>query len=150
MTLVTVTVFLVLFVPSGAAADIPLRIDGTCREFTAAVTAPADGCFDIKVDVTTAQGRGQVYDPRAGWKSSVFFVEEQCVNEGQELAVYLRAAPGNETLYFKASLRLGNQEWESGFVEVRPTCPVEGVELFLLPVLVAVLLLLVGVAVYQK
>lgn len=143
--LATVTVLLLLLMlPGGLAADLPLAVEGRCREFTAFV--PADRCGDVKVDVTTADGRvGQVYDPRGGWKSSVYFVQEVCPQAGQ-LEVRVRTETREPHLFFRASLREGEKMVTSDFVTVEQQClRTEDVTTFLLPVLVVILLLVAGV-----
>ena len=68
---------LILLIPGVQGQTVQLDIEGTCQSFNATVSLQAfgPGCYDVKIDVTSLEGRvGEIFNPRQGWTSSFFNV----------------------------------------------------------------------------
>jgi len=153
---------MVLFLPAAWALEPPksitLDINGSCMEYN--VTVSPDmfdyGCYDVKIDVTTANGRvGQIYDPMQGWKSSLYYVTDgMCLDQDNNNATFqIYAATKYEELNFKCKLRAGDKIWESEYYTIQQTCPeppAESIEVILIVSLIAIVVLLVGITAYIK
>jgi hypothetical protein len=161
---------------AGAAEDFSLEISGSCRDYnvTIALEGFGAGCYDVKVDVTTAAGRvGRIFDPREGWKSSFFYVADDFCIEAPEApenategaasdetskatrTYMLKADTPAEVLNFRGSLRHGSMTWETGYYEVVQDCPSslpgeEDVPLFFLTILAVVAVILAGIAFHAR
>lgn len=151
--------FIFLFlIPSALAQTVSLDVEGKCREFNVTVTLSSfeDACYDIKIDVTTSDGRvGEIFDPRQGWKSSFYYINEDlCVENNESSKTYvLRADTDNPILNFAGFARLGSRDWVLGYSTVSQDCStVEdlGFSALLLGAAVVILVLLAGVTAYIK
>lgn len=178
-TVIFPVVFLILFsvlIPSATAENITLDIRGECREYNVTLTAEGfeSACYDAKIDMTTSAGRvGRIYDPREGWKSSFFYVEDDfCIEESTanqtnlttetnltsktSKTYKLKADTSSPTIYFRASLRHASSKWDSSFIEFGQSCPEQPsgpslpMEYFFLAVLVVILIILAGIALHKK
>ena len=122
---------LLFFVPSAFAQTASLGIEGTCREFNVTVSLHdfSEGCYDVKVDVTTPSGRvGRVFDPREGWKSSVYYVNNGlCIGNGQSGSgtFQLLADTRSTGLNFRGTVRQGSRTWDTDYHNIINACPIE-------------------------
>ena len=151
-----------LFVPLASAQQINLDINGVCREFnvTGIYTNLEKGCYDVKIDVTTKDGRvGEIFDPRLGWKSSFYYINENFCTEANLVNVHkyrMKADTDYGLLNFIVTLRnsTGEQTWNSGYIEYTQDCRNYQEEIdfniFLLAVFVVVLLIIAGITAYVK
>jgi len=136
------------------AGDVKLEIQGSCVNYTATVVNLSAGCYDIKVDATSVNGRiGEIFDPREGWKSSFFFVNNICI-EGGNVKFLLRTSE-DETLNFRATVKSNatSSEMQSSYVAVEQHCPVkqpEPIEYFLIVVLLSIVIVFAGIVLYVK
>ena len=139
-------------------ASISLDISGTCKEFNVTLTASnfSEGCYDVKIDITTPSGRvGRIYDTKEGWKSSIYYIDEAlCIgaNESVVSEVFqMKAETSAKQLYFQPRLRAGSKTWESSHVSFEQDCPVESDnEILFLVSLIVILTLLVVITMYVK
>ncbi|MFH1445249.1 MAG: hypothetical protein ABIF08_02080 [Nanoarchaeota archaeon] len=158
-----IVLFLIIPVVSAETNVVPY-IEGNCMDYNVSATALADegrvsqleeGCYDIKVDITTPNGRvGEIYDPKEGWKSSYYYVNEICISAGDEITVQTRASQ-DPVLNFKVTLKSGSSQWESKYQEVVQDCPSAWfdetpIEYFLLPVLLSAVIMFAVIVLYVK
>ena len=121
---------MLVLVPLASAQSVSLDVQGSCREFNVTVTLAdfGEGCHDVKIDVTTPAGRvGRIYDPRSGWKSSIYYVNEGfCVSDGENASriFHVFADTSYNELSFKGSVRHGSLTWDTGYYDIRGSCPV--------------------------
>ena len=152
---VTLSLFLI---PSVLSESVSLDIVGVCREYNVTVNLEdfESACYDVKVDVTTAVGRiGRIYDPKEGWKSSFFYLDEGiCVENGNASGVFRVMADTNSpVINFKGSVRADSKTWESDFFERVQDCPQVFPEeslVFWLAVLVPIAVILAGIVWHAK
>lgn len=154
LIIILVLPVLLLFPLAPIKQPIELNIEGSCRDFNVSVENLYPGCYDLKVDITNLNGRvGEIFDPRVGWKSSFFYVKELCI-EGESIKLQTRAYTNDRILNFKAFFRSGSTEWESEYYEIIQDCPggleEENMEMFFVPVLIAIMIILVGIVLYVK
>jgi hypothetical protein len=149
--------------PAVLAQDLTLEINGTCREFSVTVLADGfdHGCYDVKIDVTTHNGRvGEIFDPMQGWKSSVYYnYDALCINDDVTSATFqVRALTDQETLNFLGKLRktcCGMPTTQSSYYNITQDCsdstpqPV-GNETLLVVSLLVVLILIAAITLYMR
>ena len=127
--LVLVLLSLLFIIPTSLGQEVSLDIEGECREFNVTVFLNdfGAGCYDIKIDVTTPAGRvGRIFDPREGWKSSIYYVNEGfCIEEGQNESKIFQvfADTSYNELSFKGSVRHGSLTWNTGYYDITGNCP---------------------------
>jgi len=141
--------FLIVFSSISFAQNITLQITGTCKEYNVTITATGfeEACYDVKIEAVSTKASSSIYDPREGWKSSFYYIDEALCNNTGSFQI---RADDSETLHFLAKLRLDNNVWQSSYYEVQQSCP-ETDELFIFAVvLVVILILLVLVTFYVK
>lgn len=120
-------------------------------------------CYDVKIDITTPEGGriGEIFDPREGWKSSYYYVDDDfCIknNESNETHTYkLRADTEESLIYFQFSIRKNTSSeilWESNYFDIEPECidteQYPDDNLFWLGGLIALVVILAGVVLYVK
>lgn len=143
-----------LLMPSVISESLSLEIGGKCGEYnvTIDILGFVPACYDVKVDVTTSEGRvGEIFDPREGWKSSFFYIKEGiCLHSENDSRTYtLRTGDTEEVLNFRGYLRNDSKTWETGFYEIRQDCPggiPEGADYgFWIAVLVTVMVIMAGI-----
>ncbi|MBU0899053.1 MAG: hypothetical protein KKB03_00405 [Nanoarchaeota archaeon] len=138
-----------------AQSDLLLDIEGDCVYYNVTVSDLEEACYNIKIDVTNENGRvGEVYDPREGWKSSYYYVNEVCVASGGEIKVHVRASE-DSILNFRGTLKSGSSEWQSEYYEIVQNCPKTSaenypIEYFLLPVLLSTVVVFAVIVLYVK
>ncbi len=120
--------FMFVFSSVALAQNIKLDIDGSCKEYNVTLTASdiSAGCYDAKIDMTTPSGRiGRIFDPREGWKSSIYFVNEAlCVNTTEANRTFQLVTESTyENVNFAAKLRFGSNTWQSSYYEIKQDCP---------------------------
>jgi len=85
---VALSLLILLFSAVSFAQKMDMDISGQCRNYdvTLIVNDLEEGCYDLKIDMTCPEGRGEIYDPREGWKSSYYYIDEAfCI--GKEIAI---------------------------------------------------------------
>lgn len=139
--------------------DITLSFEGNCREYNVTLVAEnfEKGRYDVKVGIISEGGgrsSGRVYDPKQGWKSSYYYVDEVLRTENGSESVTLKVQTDTaENVTMVGKLRKDGRTWKSGEYKISQDCPEPEQmtrPLFLLIVLIAVLVLLVGVTYYRK
>ena len=135
---------------------LELDIEGNCVYYNVTVSDLEEGVvYDIKIDVTNENGRvGEVYDPREGWKSSYYYINEIRVGSGGKIKVQVRASE-DSVLNFKGTLKSGSSEWQSEYYEVVQNCSQNSVEpypieYFLIPVLLSIVVIFAVIVLYVK
>ena len=106
-----------------------------------------EACYDVKIEAVSPSGRGSIYDPREGWKSSFYYISEALCNGTGSFQL---KTDDSETLHFLAKLRLGGNVWQSSYHEVQQDCPQTDVLFIFAVALVVVLILLSLVTWYVK
>lgn len=143
------------------AKDFTLEIEGKCMDYNITVSGRLEeGCYDVKIDVTTPAGRvGEIFDLREGWKSSFFYVKEAfCIgkeeaNKTVNETFHVRANTPSGTLHFAGKLKSGSETLESGFYELEQDCPELPVRedgFAIVVTLVVIVILLAGITLYVK
>jgi hypothetical protein len=143
---------------SGEGEALGMDIQGVCRNYnvTLSLYGFPEGCYDVKIDVTSPAGRvGEIFDPREGWKSSFFYIREGfCVEESEGVVknIYrLRTDSSSGVLNFAGSLRFGSRSWQTGYYSILQDCP-EGFDeagpAFWLGVLLALVVIASGLVFY--
>jgi hypothetical protein len=128
-TLIAAVLGLLVLLPVVGGEGLSLDIQGECKEYnvTLFLLGFMEGCYDVKIDVTTPAGRvGEIFDPREGWKSSFFYVKgDFCIEElGITNRTYkLRIVSNSGVLNFAASARSGSRSWSTGYYPVTQDCP---------------------------
>ncbi len=142
--------------------EVSMEIEGECREYNVTIVLEnfEPACYDVKVDVTTPAGRvGRIFDPREGWKSSFFYVNEGICVDGENTTVNgtysIRAETSSPLLNFRSSIRHASRRWETGFVEFGQDCPASSPvnlpeQQFFLAVLMAVTVILAGIVLQKR
>jgi len=139
-----------------AGQNVSLEIQGQCMGYNVTVKTQGlgEGCYDVKIDVTTPAGRvGEIFDPRQGWKSSFFFVNEGLCIGGQNTSTFQVRAGTTQDLNFAGSLRFGSKTWDTGFYEIKQNCPItagQDYQAFWIAALLAILVLVAGITLYVK
>ncbi|MCX6818957.1 MAG: hypothetical protein NT129_03060 [Candidatus Aenigmarchaeota archaeon] len=140
------------------AQEISLDIQGTCKEYNVTLTATGiDGCYDVKIELTSPDSiTGSIFDPREGWKSSFFFIDEAlCINATASKTFAMRTDSTSATINFEAKLRPVSEAevaWESGYYIFKQKCPpvADDTMFVILVALIVVLVLLAAVTLYVK
>lgn len=148
--LIAAIVSLVLLTATAAAQNVSMDISGTCLDYDVTVYMEdfAPECYDVKIDVTNTAGRvGEIFDPREGWKSTMYYVDEDfCVSGGQlQGTTYkVRVDTNEKDLSFKASVRHRNKVVSSEYYDFEQDCLViqESNYFWLIVVVVALVLVL--------
>ncbi len=146
-----------LFVLPVHAQNISLDIQGNCIEYNVTLVAAGleEGCYDVKIDVTTQRGRGEIFDPRQGWKSSFYYINEiLCLENTTETSrtFQLRAPLGDE-VNFMAKLKSVSGTWESSYYTVEEKCPstlLDEISTAVIAALAVILILLSAVTFYVR
>ena len=154
---------LILLIPSVQGQTVQLDIEGTCQSFNATVSLQAfePGCYDVKIDVTSLEGRvGEIFNPRQGWTSSFFYVQEGlCITEEQANettnATYeLRTPSSLSQMTFTGRVRQDARIWDTSQLTLTQDCPplsgLPGDSTFFLVSLLVVLIILIGIVLYVK
>ena len=114
-----------LFLSSVVVAEkLDMDIQGTCKEFDITLIASGfeEGCYDVKIDVTSPMGRGEIYDEREGWKSTYYFINEALCIDGDGNETFQIRSRTSDNLNVLAKIRLDNDIWESRYREIDQTC----------------------------
>jgi hypothetical protein len=147
-----------VFIPSALAQTVSLDVEGSCMEYNVTVTLRdfEDACYDVKIDVTSTDGRvGEIFDPRQGWKSGFYYVNgDLCVENNESSRTYAVRTTDESVLNFFGAARLGGRDWVSGYYTVTQQCAtleeILGFPAFLLAICVAILLVIAGITAYVK
>ena len=136
-----------LFLPCVLAQDITLEIEGSCADYNVTVIATGfeESCYDLKIDITTIEGRvGEIFDPWQGWKSSYFYIKEGfCVGTEDEIRSesYKVRTDSKEKLNFLAKLKHDSKVWDTTYYEVEQDClKADDDSLFLVSLIVILIL----------
>lgn len=138
------------------AQELTMDVEGSCIYYNVRVNAEGfeRGCYDVKIDAKSPAGRiGEVYDPREGWKSSFYYIKDGfCITGERTYKDFKFMAKTHNDFSFVANLKMGSRTWNSEYYDVKQNCPqqTEIPEYFLLGALVAVLVMLAGLALYVK
>ena len=135
-----------------SAQNISLTIEGECHEFNVTLKAVnlEEGCYDVKIEALSPESNSEIFDPRKGWKSSFYYVDDGYC--GGEKTFRIRT-DSDQDLNFVAKLRRGQKTISSGYYEVKQNCPEEremDVEYFFLVSLISILMILIGITIYVK
>jgi len=149
-----IVLFLVLL-PLVSAQDMSVGVYGNCHEFDVRISTRGfePGCYDVKIDVDTPSGKGEVYNPESGWKSSYYYINgDYCVQENTSKTYKIRT-DSDEDFKILVKLRLNTTTLFSDYYNIHQNCPGEKEmppEYFFLVVLLTILIILIGVVVYVK
>ncbi|MCK4635118.1 MAG: hypothetical protein KAT37_04550 [Candidatus Aenigmarchaeota archaeon] len=147
------------FIPlvQAQSEKITMDVKGNCIDYEVTLKAEGfeNGCYDVKIDVKTAGGgrAGEIYDPMEGWKSSYYYIKDGfCVNKEKDQKDFIVRAKTYKDFSFVAILKMNSRSWTSDYYEIKQNCPqqTEKPEYFFLGALVAVLVLVAGLALYVK
>ena len=154
---------LILLIPSVQSQSAELDIEGTCQSFNATVSLQAfgPGCYDVKIDVTSPEGRvGEIFNPRQGWTSSFFYVKEGiCITEEQANetanATYELRTPSSPTqMTFTGRVRQDARVWDTNQLTFTQDCPplsgLPGDSTVFLTAALVMLIILIGIVLYVK
>ena len=157
--LVPLMVSLLFLIPSVLSQSIALDITGICRDYNVTmITRDFDpGCYDVKIEITTSDGRiGKIFDPRAGWKSSIYYIDQAfCIeNENQILnsEYQLIAETSSKQLYFRGSIRRGSKIWTTEYYEIENKCsqydPIDNMVVLFIAIL-SIEIIILGLVLYD-
>ena len=149
-----IILFFVLL-PLVSAQEMAVGVYGTCHDFNVRISTRnfEPGCYDVKIDVDTPSGKGEVYDPNKGWKSSYYYINGDYCVEGNATKTYKIRTNSDEDFKVLVKLRLNTTTLISDYYNIHQNCPGEKEmppEYFFLVVLLTILIILIGVVVYVK
>lgn len=156
-----VFLFMVLVLMPFAQAQegqIGVITDGSCVDYEVTLTLDdyENGYYDVKIDIFTPEGSriGEIYDPIKGWKSSYYYVEDAIKIQGDKnYETFKIRANTHKDFTIQISIRKDSSIWKSGYHEIKQDCPeIELIQppLFLMAVMITVLILVAGIALYIR
>ncbi len=156
-------IFTLILNHSALSQEVSMGIEGECMDYNVTVFLDGfgTGCYDVKIDVTTPAGRvGEIYDPREGWKSSFYYVNEGfCIqedtNQTENKTFLLRATTSSGQISFSGTVRHGSVTWNTGYHDIVQDCPSSSPMImtdqqFFLAILSVVLVILAGLVIYKR
>lgn len=166
LSLVAFSIIIFILPQSAISQNLTMNIQGECMDYNVTVFLEGfgTGCYDVKIDATTPAGRvGEIYDPREGWKSSFYYVNEGlCIQEDPSQSnlthnktFLLRILSSSPQVSFKGTVRHGSVTWGTGYQDVVQDCPPSSPMImtdqqFFLSVLTVILVILAGLVIYKR
>ena len=150
-TVGAILIFL-LVIPMASAQELKIiYVQGKCLDYEIKIESEGleEGCYDVKID--SPDGRiGEVYDTEEGWKSSYFYIEDGFCTDKEN--VFEFRAKTYEDFKIGAKIKDGSNTITTGYREISQRCPTIEDEpaVFFLASLAALLVILIGIALYVK
>jgi len=144
-----------VFVPLVSAQEMAIGVFGNCHDFTVKISTQnfEPGCYDVKIDINSPTGKGEVYNTEKGWQSSYYYIKGDYCTQGNTSKSYKIRVNTDNDFKFLVKLKLNTTTLISDYYNVHQNCPGEKEikpEYFFLVVVSSILIILSGVVVYVK